>query len=237
MDSLARGSPRSDRHSVRARVKGSCSELVEQSRLRPRVFRSAVLELHSMARARTLDENRNQAKQLWIRGNAWGCWPSFTWLTGGRIVYQQVLPAGLACRNDSVFGRLEDAACRFFSLGLPRMDDSHSRDHLQSDHISIAINCIPPCYCRAGVSSDTCLARWQYFDYVELFFGGSGGLQRNQVAHDSYGPCGCLRLSRVAPALGPLCPRRVHGSHCNRHQRDPNHGGGYPGPPFWTRGS
>src|SRR5580692_1207008 len=105
-----------------------------------------------MARARSLDENGNQAEQLWIRGDARGCCPSFTRLTRSRILYQQVLSAGLTCGNDSVFGRLEDAACRFFSLGLPNVDDSHSRDYLQSDHISIAINCIPPRYFVARVS-------------------------------------------------------------------------------------
>src|SRR5580700_7486187 len=190
-----------------------------------------------MARARSLDENRNQAEQLRIRSDARGHCPSFTWLTGSRILYQQVLPAGLACGNDCLPGWLEDAACRFFSLGLPTVDDSRPGNYLQSDYISTAINCIPPRYGVAGVRSGSCLARWQYFDYVELFFGGSGGLQRNQVAHDSDGPGGCLRLSRVAAALGPLCPGRVHGSGSNWHERRPNHGGGYRGAQFWTRSS
>ena len=101
---------------------------------------------------------------------------SFTWLPGGPTLYQQVLPVGLACRNDSVLGRLEDAARCFFSLGLPNVNDSHSRDHLQSNDISIEINCVLPRYCRAGVSSGTCVAIWQHFDYVEVFLGGSGGL-------------------------------------------------------------
>ena len=121
----------------------------------------------------------------------------------------------------------------FFSLGLLNVDDPDSCDHLQSDYFPIAITCVPTRYYVAGIGSGTGLARWQYFGYVELFVGGSGGLQRNQVAHDSYGPCGRLRLSRVTPALGPLCARRAYGSHSNLDQCGPNHGGWHPGAPFW----
>src|ERR1700722_242818 len=190
-----------------------------------------------MARARTVDENRNQTKQLWIGGNAWGGWPSFAWFAGGRIVYQQVLAAGLAFRNDSVFCWLEDAECLFFPVGLPNVEDSDSCGHLQSDHISIAINCLPPRFSWSRASPCTGLTRWQYFNHVELFSGGRGGLQRNQVADDPYGACGGLWLSRFAPALETIYARRVHATHCHRHQRDPCRGRRHAGPPIWTRSS
>jgi hypothetical protein len=47
-----------------------------------------------------------------------------------------------------------------FPLGLPDVDDSRSRDHLQSDHISIAIDCVPLCFGLARASPCTGLARW-----------------------------------------------------------------------------
>src|SRR5712664_2390559 len=127
--------------------------LVERPGLRAWVPGPGVRGVCGLALAEAMAQERSQAEQFRAVGDGRSDRAAFRRIAGGGTIHQPGFAAGIARRNHFVFGWMASAASGFFPACFSAVDDSHSGDHLQSDYVSAAIDCLALRNFLAGIGA------------------------------------------------------------------------------------